>query len=158
MRNIRRKNEQVFWAPIPKGYSLTRVSLAGTLTGLRTLNQGMDLKIKPFIVAGVRRKRLGTEADTSLPADVGLDLKYGLTSALNLDVTINTDFAQVEVDEQQVNLTRFSLFFPEKRDFFSKMQVSLTSVRDARRPSFCSAAGSDSPGRDSPSPFLVGCG
>lgn len=118
MRNIQRKNEQLFWAPIPKGYSLTRVSLAGTLTGLRTLNQGMDLKIKPFIVAGVRRKRLGTEADTSLPADVGLDLKYGLTSALNLDVTINTDFAQVEVDEQQVNLTHFSLFFPEKRDFF----------------------------------------
>jgi hypothetical protein len=118
MRNIRRKNEQVFWAPIPKGYSLTRVSLAGTLTGLRTLDQGMDLRIKPFLVTGVRHKRLGTEEDTSVPSEVGLDMKYGLTSALNLDVTVNTDFAQVEVDEQQVNLTRFSLFFPEKRDFF----------------------------------------
>jgi hypothetical protein len=78
----------------------------------------MDLRIKPFLVTGVRHTRLGTEEDTSVPAEVGLDMKYGLTSALNLDVTVNTDFAQVEVDEQQVNLTRFSLFFPEKRDFF----------------------------------------
>ncbi|MCZ6486464.1 MAG: DUF5916 domain-containing protein [Acidobacteria bacterium] len=118
MRNIRRKNEQVFWAPIPKGYSLTRVSLAGTLTGLRSLNQGVDLKIKPFLLGGVRTERLGPNTDTSVLSEVGLDMKYGLTSALNLDITVNTDFAQVEVDQQQVNLTRFSLFFPEKRDFF----------------------------------------
>ena len=118
MRNIRRKNEQVFWAPIPKGHSLTRVSLAGTVTGLRSLNQGMDLRITPFVLGSVRYQREGQDENTSLPSDVGLDIRYGVTSALNLDVTVNTDFAQVEVDEQQVNLTRFSLFFPEKRDFF----------------------------------------
>jgi hypothetical protein len=118
MRNIRRKNEQVFWAPIPKGHSLTRVSLAGTVSGLTSLNQGMDLRITPFLLGSVRAQRVGEVEDTSLPSDVGLDVKYGVTSALNLDVTVNTDFAQVEVDEQQVNLTRFSLFFPEKRDFF----------------------------------------
>jgi hypothetical protein len=119
MRNIRRKNEQVFWAPIPKAYGLTRVSLAGTLTGLQSLSQGMDLKLKPFVISGVRDQRTSPSVQsTSMIRDAGLDLKYGVTAGLNLDVTYNTDFAQVEVDEQQVNLTRFSLFFPEKREFF----------------------------------------
>src|SRR5438552_10821660 len=119
MRNIRRKNEQVFGAPIPKAYGLTRVSLAGTLTGLRSLSQGLDLKFKPFLVTGVRHQQPATlSSRTSFLRDYGFDGRYGLTSGLNLDVTYNTDFAQVEVDQQQVNLTRFDLFFPEKRDFF----------------------------------------
>ena len=119
MRNIRRKNEQVFWAPIPKGYNLTRVSLAGTMTGLGGVDRGMDLRITPYLLAGGRQDRAVTAGlDPSGFNDVGLDLKYGVASGLNLDVTLNTDFAQVEVDEQQVNLTRFPLFFPEKRDFF----------------------------------------
>jgi hypothetical protein len=119
MRNIRRKNEQVFWAPIPKAYSITRVSLAGTFTGLQSLSQGMDLKLKPFVVSGVHENRMPPNASaTSILHDAGLDVRYGVTAGVNLDLTYNTDFAQVEVDEQQVNLTRFSLFFPEKRDFF----------------------------------------
>ncbi|MBI4475750.1 MAG: carbohydrate binding family 9 domain-containing protein [Acidobacteria bacterium] len=119
MRNIRRKNEQVFWAPIPKAYGLTRVSLAGALTGLRDVSHGMDLKLKPFLIAGVRSRRTNAvDGRTSALRDVGLDARYGITGGLNLDVTVNTDFAQVEVDQQQINLTRFSLFFPEKRDFF----------------------------------------
>ena len=118
MRNIRRKNEQVFWAPIPKAYSLTRVSLAGTLTGMAGVNRGMDLRLTPYVLAGGRQDRLVSGLEGSGFRDVGLDMKYGITSGLNLDVTLNTDFAQVEVDEQQVNLTRFPLFFPEKRDFF----------------------------------------
>jgi hypothetical protein len=118
MRNIRRKNEQVFWAPIPKPYGLTQVSLAGTLYGLQNLNRGLDLRIKPFVVAGGRRDRIGADVERNMLRDVGLDVKYGVGSGLALDVTVNTDFAQSEVDEQQVNLTRFPLFFPEKRDFF----------------------------------------
>jgi hypothetical protein len=118
MRNIRRKNEQVFWAPIPKPYGLTQVSLAGTLSGLNSLTRGLDLRIKPFIVAGGRRDRAGAAVRRDVLRDIGLDVKYGLASGLALDVTVNTDFAQSEVDEQQVNLTRFALFFPEKRDFF----------------------------------------
>ncbi|RPI53324.1 MAG: hypothetical protein EHM55_14150 [Acidobacteria bacterium] len=118
MRNIRRKNEQVFWAPIPKPYGLTQVSLAGTLSGLRNLTRGLDLRIKPFIVTGGRRDRTGAGVQRDVLGDIGLDVKYGLGSGLALDVTVNTDFAQSEVDEQQVNLTRFPLFFPEKRDFF----------------------------------------
>ncbi len=123
MRNIRRKNEQVFWAPISKEYTLTRVSLAGTMTGIGAVNRGLDLRMTPYMLAGGRQDRAtGTVAGGGLDGsgfnDYGLDVKYGVASGLNLDLTLNTDFAQVEVDEQQVNLTRFPLFFPEKRDFF----------------------------------------
>jgi uncharacterized protein DUF5916/cellulose/xylan binding protein with CBM9 domain len=119
MRNIRRKNEQVFWAPIPKAYTLTRVSMAGALVGLQSLSHGMDLKLKPYVVSGVRDVHPDAETHTTRGLrEFGADVKYGVTGGLNLDLTYNTDFAQVEADEQQVNLTRFSLFFPEKRDFF----------------------------------------
>ena len=118
MRNIRRKNEQVFWAPIPRAFTLTRVSLAGSLTDLEDLSQGRDLRIKPYVTGGGRRQREGVSTDNSTQRDVGLDVKYGVTGGLSLDLTYNTDFAQVEVDNEQVNLTRFALFFPEKREFF----------------------------------------
>ncbi len=118
MRNIRRKNEQVFWAPIPKAYSLTRVSLAGSLQGLQSLNRGLDLRIKPFAVGGGRRLSEDGVVDNSSQGDVGLDVKYGVTAGLNLDLTVKTDFAQAEVDDEQINLTRFALFLPEKREFF----------------------------------------
>ena len=118
MRNIGRKNEQVFWAPIPKAYSLTKVSLAGALEGMSDLNRGSDLRVTPFVTGGAARiKDAGTTED-DFQRDFGLDMKYGVTAGLNLDVTLNTDFAQAEVDDEQVNLTRFALFFPEKRDFF----------------------------------------
>ena len=119
LRHVRRKNELDYWAPIPKAYTLTRVSLAGELRGLRGLNLGLDLKLKPFVVVGPRNRVLSAAStQNTWTRDVGLDARYGVTPSLNLDVTLNTDFAQVEVDEQQVNLTRFGLFFPEKRDFF----------------------------------------
>jgi hypothetical protein len=118
MRNIRRKNEQAYWSPVGRAYTITRVSSAGRLTDVRAVSQGLDLKLKPFVVSGVRDRHTLTADNTSFLRDVGADLRYGLTSGVNLDLTVNTDFAQVEVDEQQVNLTRFGLFFPEKREFF----------------------------------------
>jgi hypothetical protein len=118
MRNVARKNEQAFWAPVPKGYGLTRVSLAGTVSGLESLRGGRDLRIKPFIVGGGRSSELGGVRTTSDQREVGLDVRYGVTASLNLDVTVNTDFAQAEVDDERVNLTRFALFYPEKREFF----------------------------------------
>ncbi|MGE3509049.1 MAG: DUF5916 domain-containing protein [Vicinamibacterales bacterium] len=117
-RSIRHKNEQVYWAPIPKPYTLFMVSRAGVLTGMRDINRGLDLRVKPFYLGGGRRERTGGATTASGVSEVGLDVKYGLKAGLALDVTLNTDFAQAEVDEQQVNLTRFALFFPEKRDFF----------------------------------------
>ena len=129
MRNIRRKNEQVFWAPIPKGYDLTRVSLAGTMIGLGGVDRGMDLRITPYVLAGGQQDRTATAGLAGSGFnELGLDVKYGIASGMNLDVTLNTDFAQVEVDEQQVNLTRFPLFFPEKRDFFLE-NAGMFSVR-----------------------------
>ena len=118
-RHTRRKNESVLWSPIPKAYSLTRVSMAGELRGLSGISRGLDLRLKPFMVGGVRDVHASrTSRTTDAIRDIGLDARYGVTAGLNMDVTINTDFAQVEVDEQQVNLTRFGLFYPEKRDFF----------------------------------------
>jgi hypothetical protein len=117
-RNIRRKNELIYWSPIPKPYNIMQVSLAGTISGMTDLNRGLDLRIKPYVTAGTRYDRTGSVSSTDALKDFGADVKYGLGHGLALDLTVNTDFAQAEVDEQQVNLTRFALFFPEKRDFF----------------------------------------
>ncbi|MBM3808404.1 MAG: carbohydrate binding family 9 domain-containing protein [Acidimicrobiia bacterium] len=115
-RNIRRRNERAFWAPIPRQFNLYRVSLAGSVTGIQTPLL-RNLLITPFglgnaFASGVR------PVDTNTDYDFGADVKYSLTPSLTLDATVNTDFAQVEVDDQQVNLDRFTLFFPEKRPFF----------------------------------------
>ena len=118
-RHTRRKNESALWAPLPKAYTLTRVSMAGELRGLSGISRGLDLRLKPFLVGGMHNvETSATNRTTDGIRDIGLDARYGLTAGLNMDVTINTDFAQVEVDEQQVNLSRFGLFYPEKRDFF----------------------------------------
>ena len=114
-RAIRRRNEFSHWAPVPRPHKLSAVSFAGTLEGLRGIRQGRNLYLKPYLSAPIIRRE-GDDVD--FVPEVGLDVKYGLTPGLTLDLTVNTDFAQVEADRQQINLTRFSLFFPEKRDFF----------------------------------------
>ncbi len=120
-RHLRRLNEVSFWSPVPRAFSLNRVSLAGALDGLETGNAGRDLRVKPYFADNAVRP-LGT---TSVPSpgmansiDVGVDVKAAVTSGLTMDLTVNPDFGQAEADEQQVNLTQFSQFFPEKRDFF----------------------------------------
>jgi hypothetical protein len=115
-RNIRRNNESSFWAPLPRQHGLYRVSLAGTLTGIELPAQ-RNLKFSPYGLVSYQRGGLLPEGTRS-KQEVGFDLKYSLTPSLTFDATYNTDFAQVEVDEIQVNLNRFSLFFPEKRPFF----------------------------------------
>jgi uncharacterized protein DUF5916/cellulose/xylan binding protein with CBM9 domain len=115
-RRIRRKNEIDMWAPIPRRYDLTRLSLAGSLQGLEEIHRGRNLRVKPFVVGEV--DKFFTRDHVVSKSKQGVDLKYSVTPSLTLDLTANTDFSQVEVDEQQVNLTRFSLFFPEKREFF----------------------------------------
>ena len=117
LRNIRHKNEQVYLAPIPRGYDIYRVSLAAKISGL-DLPARRDIKLIPYALGSVNKDytRSGDQVDKN--GDVGLDVKWGIRPNLTLDATINTDFAQVEADEEQVNLTRFDLFFPEKRPFF----------------------------------------
>ena len=116
-RNIRRKNEQVFLAPVPRGYSLQRVSVAGKLNGL-SLPARRDLKFTPFVAGSFNDDKTLVTDTVDRSGDIGLDVKWGVRSDLTLDLSVNTDFAQVEADEEQVNLTRFALFFPEKRPFF----------------------------------------
>jgi len=116
VRRIRRLNEDSYWAPLARQHRVHRMSRAGTLTGLRLTRQGRNLSVKPYVKTGRVERPLPDGSDNSF--DGGFDLKYGLTSRLTLDATVLTDFSQVEVDQEQVNLTRFSLFFPEKRDFF----------------------------------------
>ena len=120
-RNIRRRNETAYWAPIPRQFDLFRVSQAGQVTGI-VAPEGLwrTRQLTPYVV-GETARRPGAAAArdvTSNLGDFGGDLKYGVTSGLALDLTYNTDFAQVEVDDQQINLDRFNLFFPEKRPFF----------------------------------------
>ncbi|MSO53152.1 MAG: hydrolase [Acidobacterium sp.] len=118
MRNIRHKNEQVYLATIPRGFDIYRVSLAAKMSGL-DLPPRRDLKLIPYALGSVNKdytRIVGDKVDKK--AVVGLDFKWGIRPNLTLDATVNTDFAQVEADEEQVNLTRFDLFFPEKRPFF----------------------------------------
>jgi hypothetical protein len=115
-RNIRRRNERSFWAPISRQYNLYRLSLAGSLTGLQT-PVIRNLKATPYVLGNVVESG-PRPVNADLLGDAGLDIKYSLTPSLALDATANTDFAQVEVDDQQVNLDRFNLFYPEKRPFF----------------------------------------
>jgi hypothetical protein len=115
-RNIRRRNERAYWAPIPRQFSLYRLSLAGSIAGIRT-PVVRNFKVTPYALANALESGVRPTHSTLL-GDVGADFKYNLTPSLTLDATVNTDFAQVEVDDQQVNLDRFNLFFPEKRPFF----------------------------------------
>ena len=117
-RSIRRKNETVLWPHIGQDFvgGIAQASQYATLTGLKDVRRGHRLEVKPFATLG--GQQLAGEPDFERQSEAGLDLKYGLTSNLTLDLTWNTDFAQVETDNIQINLTRFDLFFPEKREFF----------------------------------------
>ena len=118
MRSIRRKNESVFWPHIGQEYrsGISQVSRYATLDGLSGLRRGRYAEVKPFATAGTQR--MAGDASFEGQTDVGVDVKYALTSNLTFDLTWNTDFAQVESDNVQINLTRFDLFYPEKREFF----------------------------------------
>jgi len=121
-RRTLRLNEESYWSPIPVRYNISRLSLAGTVRGLENVRQGRNLKVTPFVTSGFTQTRASNDGSGELLTDQdydgGMDLKYSLTPSLTLDATYRTDFAQVEVDQQQVNLTRFNLFFPEQRAFF----------------------------------------
>lgn len=116
VRFIRRRNEESVWSPLPRQFTHLRISMAGTLQGVSPPVQ-RPLQVTPYVLSATSRQ-FTSGAATHSTGEFGGDLKFGVTSSLALDLTYNTDFAQVEVDEQQVNLTRFNLFFPEKRPFF----------------------------------------
>jgi hypothetical protein len=124
--NIRRivkwKNEISFLTPIPAVYGqsgIAQMGFAGTVVGVETPPAALNMEIKPYAVSSLTTNLAGADPFRNRwKRNGGFDFKYGLTSSLTADVTVNTDFAQVEEDLQQVNLTRFNIQFPEKRDFF----------------------------------------
>lgn len=126
-RVIKRKNEAAYWTGWGRNYSFQNVSQAGRLTGLAGIKQAERLRLRPYLLAGGEKlDAVAAPSGTRRITEVGIDdLKWQATSTLTADLTVNPDFAQTEVDAQQVNLTRFSLFFPEKRQFFIEGADSL---------------------------------
>lgn len=115
IRYIKRKSEASYWPETSLNANKFQVSDAGRITGINDITQGIGLDITPYLTGGISKKQ---NTDPKGVLDGGLDAFYHITPSLKAALTINTDFAQTEVDEKQINLTRFSLFFPEKRDFF----------------------------------------
>jgi hypothetical protein len=125
-RTVRSKNEEAFLGPAPRSYGaspLQNLAFAATLVGIEAPGAARNLELKPAGIADLTTDRTAAPPVANrFDGSFSFDAKYGLTSSMTTDFTVNTDFAQVEIDEQQVNLTRFSLFFPEKRDFFLEGQ------------------------------------
>ena len=137
-RTVRWKNELSYLTQVPTALGprgITKISSAGTLVGLEAPASSRTVEVKPYLIgdsAGIRADAGGLERDYG--GDFGLDAKVGITSGLTADLTWNTDFAQVEADAQQINLTRFSLFFPEKREFFLEGQGIFSFGTGSRAP------------------------
>jgi len=129
-RRIRRNNEISYWAKLSQDRDILRVSEAGSIRNIIVPAQ-RNLQVTPYVLGIAERGGAlsGTESDF----EFGVDAKYSITPSLTLDLTLNTDFAQVEADDQQVNLDRFSLFFPEKRPFFleNSGQFTVGNAREA---------------------------
>ncbi len=113
-RGIRRKNETVLWTSIGQNLGLMQIPQAGDLIGIENIQRGNPIYLKPYFTAGAQF----IDGNKKYIYEPGLDVKYGVTETLSLDATVNTDFAQVESDRARINLSRFPLFFPEKREFF----------------------------------------
>ncbi len=113
-RNVQRTGEKMVWSAVGNNVSFFMIASAGELYGISNISRGNPVYIKPFFTGGMQK----SEAKDKFLYKGGLDIKYGVTPTLTLDVTFNTDFAQVESDRARINLSRFPLFFPEKREFF----------------------------------------
>ena len=128
-RTVRRNQEESLWSGYRLNEGLFRPVNAGRLTGLQDISQGLGLEVKPYAAASYKED---IETGSGTPTDVGFDVNYSVTPGLRAAVTFNTDFAEVDVDDRQVNLTRFPLVFPEKRDFFLEGSSIFTFARSSR--------------------------
>lgn len=152
-RTIRRKNEDVLWTGHARNQGLARMTNAGRVEGLGGISQGVGLDVKPYLVGNVSSAPGRGRPDALSTGDVGIDAFYNLTPALRANVSVNTDFAETEVDERRVNLTRFPLFFGEKRDFFLEGSNFFDFSRedeDAVVPFFSRRVGLDDSGTPQP--------
>ena len=152
-RTIRRKIEETLWTGWARNEGLTYMPAAGRLQGLEGLRQGLGLDLMPYVV-GNSSAAPGRGAAASVETGaVGGDVAYNLTSGLRANMSINTDFAETEVDQRQVNLTRFPLFYPEKRTFFlegANMFVFSRETGNSVTPFFSRRIGLDDSGVPQP--------
>jgi hypothetical protein len=153
-RSIRHKNEWTYLNPVPQNLAgpqaFNRISSGGTLVGLDLPPASRNMELKPYVTSRLTTDRsVVPQIENDFDPDIGGDFKYGVTANLTADFTVNTDFAQVEIDEQQVNLTRFSLFFPEKRDFFLEGRGVFDFARGG-----ASGGGGPGGGGDASAPYL----
>jgi len=139
-RTIRRRNEEILWRGYRRNQNLRDPVHAGRLTGLQGMSQGIGLEAVPYAVTNWKNVPEAPEP-TTYPSDIGLDVNYNITPSLRAGVSVNTDFAEAEVDQRRLNLTRFPLRFPEQRDFSSRARGSSAS-RLATEPIPTSAGGS----------------
>ncbi|MEQ1908288.1 MAG: DUF5916 domain-containing protein [Vicinamibacterales bacterium] len=147
-RVVRWKNEWSHLTQIPRSATtfrgILKISSAGTLVGLQVPPTGPNIELKPYAISSVSSDNtVKPTLANDLAGRIGGDVKYGITPNFTSDFTVRTDFAQVEVDEQQVNLTRFNLFFPEKRDFFLEGQGTFAFA--GRQSSGLGAGAGDTP-------------
>lgn len=119
-RTVRRKNEETLWTGYRRNQGLRRPQNAGRLVGLEDASQGLGLEVTPYGLTKADRTWSdgGSGLETASTYDAGVDLSYSFTPSLRGALSVNTDFAETEVDDRRVNLSRFPLRFPEKRDFF----------------------------------------
>jgi Domain of unknown function (DUF5916) len=116
-RTIRRKNEETLWTGWARNQGLRRMTNAGLIEGISDVSQGIGLNVQPYM-AGSYKNYGCSSSGSCTKVDAGVDFVYSVTPQLKANFTINTDFAETEVDQRRVNLTRFPLFFPERRNFF----------------------------------------
>lgn len=119
VRQIRRKLERDSWIPISRSmgqFGEVQASRFGELNNIKPNSSGIGLELKPFVTGGLTRQY--NPLSTGRQSNQGIDMQYSITPNLRTDLSYNTDFAQVEADREVVNVTRFDIFFPEKRDFF----------------------------------------
>jgi hypothetical protein len=150
-RMSRGKNESSGWAPWPRVMPPFRMDYAGVLTGLEPPPPGRNLRIQPYVVGDATRADTASSGSTRLGAEIGSDLKWAPTTNSVVDLTVNPDFGQTDVDRQVVNLTRFSVFFPERRQFFLENRGIFFTGNGARfEPFFSRRIGLDDAGERLP--------
>ena len=125
-RTVRRKNEELFWNGWGRNQGIYSLAFAGQIEGISDVTQGHGIDIKPYLLGNYT----ATPGNSTYKGNEGIDFFYNLTPQIKANFTINTDFAQTEVDDRQVNLTRFPLFFPEKRDFFLESSGNFDFARE----------------------------
>ena len=113
-RNIRRNKEQLMWQGWSRLYDVEKISQGGKLVGIKNIKQGTKIEIKPYLLGGIEFY----DKTNQTTGKIGGEINFDITPTLKMNFTVNTDFAQVESDRKQINLSRFSLYYPEKRQFF----------------------------------------